>query len=77
MATHIITQTSCDHPDHDLEYVETVDVDVWVYKAGKGRKPAPVRINLCDEHAAEVTALFAYFQRVGDPDSASVPEVRK
>ena len=78
MATHIITQKTCDHPDHTTdEFSDTVSVDVWTYKAGKGRKPAPVRVDLCEPHADEEVARYSHYQRVGDPDAASNPEVRK
>ena len=80
VSKQVIVIAKCDYPECDEiedEATKLHEVDIWIYKAGKGRKPAPVRVDLCDDHAAEEVSRFSRYQRVGDADAATYPEVRK
>ena len=49
----VIVQTRCDYPDCDVRN-DTEQSPIWGWAHGKGRKPAPVALDLCEKHVDEV-----------------------
>ena len=78
MSKQVTVISKCDEPGCTSKEPEATltEVDLWFYKPGKGRKPAPVRVDLCETHLNEIATRFAHFMKVGDADNASMPENR-
>lgn len=78
MSKKVVVISKCDYPECDSSEPEATlnEVDLWFYKPGKGRKPAPVRVDLCEPHFNETASLMNHFMRNGDSDNASMPENR-
>ena len=41
----------------------TRDIEFWVYTPGKGRKSSPIRVEVCDNHEAELKNLYHAMQK--------------
>jgi hypothetical protein len=72
----VIVRTKCDYPDCDVRD-DTTPYSIWGYTHARGRKPAPVQIDLCEKHRLEIAALIDTFYRVGSIEYAAHPENRK
>lgn len=66
----VVVKTYCDYPDcandhkaHSTTDQKTTRTTFLVYTNGKGRKPDPVEVLLCDDHLAELKTLFQWLQR--------------
>jgi hypothetical protein len=61
-----VVETWCDYPgcaDEATESQETTTVETWFYVPGRGRKPHPITVEMCDTHLAEMKALFGFMQK--------------
>jgi hypothetical protein len=69
MAKEVYYRAWCDYPGcrddhvHLINGQETQPVEVWVYTPGKGRKPNPIKVEMCEEHLAEMKALYAHLSK--------------
>jgi hypothetical protein len=59
----------CDYPECSEAAKEfpmgqvTRDIEFWVYTPGKGRKPNPIRVEVCESHEAELKNLYYAMQK--------------
>lgn len=65
-----IIQAWCDYPGCaekaeavGQESQETATVEFCFYVNGRGRKTAPITVELCDEHREELKALYQSMQK--------------
>lgn len=70
MAKEVMVVSWCDYPDcadahreSSPQGQDTTNVQVWLYVPGKGRKPRPIQIEVCEDHLAEMKALYAALTR--------------
>ena len=66
----VVVKTYCDYPDcaesHKRDFVsdqKTTRTTILVYTNGKGRKPEPIEILLCDDHLAQMKTIFQLLQK--------------
>ena len=68
-----IIETWCDAPGcaesvKEEGGQETTTAEFWFYVPGKGRKPNPIRVELCDDHREEMRSLFLSMQKYDQKD---------
>jgi hypothetical protein len=63
-------ETWCDYPgcaDRAMEsgeaMQETTTIEFWYYVPGKGRKPNPIRVEVCESHKTQLRDLFLVMQK--------------
>ena len=68
----VVVKTYCDYPDcadawksesTDGASQKTTRTTVLVYTNGKGRKPEPIEVLLCDDHLAQMKTIFQALQK--------------
>jgi hypothetical protein len=69
VAKEIYYRSWCDYPgcreEHEDEPMgqETIAVDYQFYMHARGRKVAPVTVEMCQEHADELSALYRHLSK--------------
>lgn len=70
-----VVQSWCDYPDCAAEVdpapQETETVEFWFYVPGRGRKPNPVRVEMCAEHVEEMKNFMALLRRADQKEATS------
>jgi hypothetical protein len=51
---------------------DVTPVEFWVYVPGKGRKPNTIRVEMCEDHIADMKLLFHTLGKFNQRDAVEV-----